>query len=321
MAADERRLTPIKQHHLRLSALICGLLMAFIASIVGCGNKQASASFHVDPELAKLIPADTVFLLGVNADAIRNTPVYQKYIGALNLPNLTQFTEQTGLDPRKDISQLLSVSNGKTGVLLARGNFNQADIERRLETGGAKRSSYNGRNLFGDDLRSVAFINGGTAVAGSTVAVKQVIDGHGGLPAVFADRVKTLPADSQIWAALAGSLPSLSVGVPENSNLGSALRLLRGIDSAVLGIDLRNGLDLSGNAICRSDQDAKRLHDALRGIIGLGRLSTPDNQPDLLKLYDAIKVEQQQSKVALTAQVPPDLTNRFIDLWVKGRGK
>ncbi|HLJ50855.1 MAG TPA: hypothetical protein VKU01_32815 [Bryobacteraceae bacterium] len=302
-----------------------GRLILFAACLLltNCQKRQPSNVFHVDPELAKYIPADAVFLLGVNADAIRNTPVYQKYIAALNLPNLAQFTQQTGLDPRKDISQLLSVSNGKTGVLLARGNFNPADLEHRLESGGARRSTYNSHNLFGDDTRSVVILNGSTAIAGSTTVVKGVIDAgsHGSTPPALTERVKSIPADSQIWAALVGGTPNLNVGVPENSNLGSVIRLFRGIDSAALGIDLRNGLDLTANAICRSDQDAKRLHDALKGIIGLGRLSTPDNQPDLLKLYDAIKVEQQQSKVDVTAQVPPDLTNRFIDLWVKGRGK
>jgi hypothetical protein len=55
----------------------------------------------------------------------------------------------------------------------------------------------------------------------------------------------------------------------------------------------------------------------LKGIIGLGRLSTPDNKPDLLKLYDAIEVEQVQNKVTVTAHLPPDLADRFVDLWVK----
>jgi hypothetical protein len=37
----------------------------------------------------------------------------------------------------------------------------------------------------------------------------------------------------------------------------------------------------------------------------------------LLKLYDAIEVEQTQNKVTATAHIPPDLADRFVDMWVK----
>ena len=62
-----------------------------------------------------------------------------------------------------------------------------------------------------------------------------------------------------------------------------------------------------------------QLRAGLKGIIGLGRLSTPDSKPELLKLYDAIQVDQAQQKVTVTAHVPPDLVNKFIDLWVTVR--
>src|SRR5947209_421558 len=103
--------------------------------------------------------------MGADVDAIRNTSVYQKHIGVVNLPRLNEFTRQTGIDPRKDLDQVLSVTNGKTGALLARGKFRAGDVEPRLEKQGAKRFEYNGYKMFGDDRNAVMFVDSSTAVA------------------------------------------------------------------------------------------------------------------------------------------------------------
>ena len=60
----------------------------------------------------------------------------------------------------------------------------------------------------------------------------------------------------------------------------------------------------------------KRYSDALKGFVGLGRLSTPDSKPDLLRLFDAIQTEQNGLNVDLTAKLPSDLVERFLDLWL-----
>jgi len=95
------------------------------------------------------------------------------------------------------------------------------------------------------------------------------------------------------------------------------LRMVLSINSVTLGIDLSKGFDLNADATCNTADDAKRLHDLLKGVLGLGRLSTPDNQPEMLQLYDAVKVDQVQNRVTVSAHIPPDLVEKFIELWVK----
>jgi hypothetical protein len=68
---------------------------------------------------------------------------------------------------------------------------------------------------------------------------------------------------------------------------------------------------------CKTERDAKFVHDLVRALIGLGRLNTPVNQPELLKLYDAIQVTQQQAQTKATADVPQALVDKFLDLWLK----
>ena len=138
-------------------------------------------SVRIDPALEALIPADTVFIVGGNIDAVRETPVYQKLLSRVPLTQLDEFTQKTGVDPRKDIAQVLSCSNGKDGVLMARGKFNVADIERRLEARGAARSSYKNRDVFGRERLSFVFPNASTAIVGPVSDLHSIIDrGSGG---------------------------------------------------------------------------------------------------------------------------------------------
>jgi hypothetical protein len=276
-------------------------------------------SVRIDPALEALIPADTVFIVGGNIDAVRETPIYQKLLSRVPLVQLDEFTRQTGVDPRKDIAQVLSCSNGKDGVLMARGKFNVADIERRLEARGAPRSSYKNRDVFGRERLSFVFPNASTAIVGPVSDLHSIIDrgSGGGLPPALRDLVRTIPANDQVWAALTGGVQSLNLGVPRDSNLANIVGALKSIDTAIIGMDLHDGIGLTAEVACKTERDAKFVHDMLKGVVGIGRLNTPDSHPELLKLYDAIQVAQQQNHTQVTAQIPADLADRFLDLWLK----
>jgi len=285
-------------------------------ALAGCGTKK-TGSVRIDPALETLIPADTVFIVGANIDAVRETSVYQKLLSRVPLPQLDEFTRQTGLDPRKDLAEVLSCSNGKNGVLMARGKFNVPDLEKRLEARGAARSSYKNHSVFGSDRLSFVFLNASTAIAGTEGNVRSIIDrgSSGGLPAPLRDLVRTLPANDQIWAALSGGLQSLNV--PHNSNLENVVSALKTVDTATIGMDLSKGIGFKAEVACKTERDAKFVHDMVKGVVGIGRLNTPDSHPELLQLYDAIQVTEQQNHTLVTAEIPTELADRFLDLWLK----
>ena len=56
------------------------------------------------------------------------------------------------------------------------------------------------------------------------------------------------------------------------------------------------------------------IRDAVRGLVGLGRLNTPDNQPDLLKVWDGISVDQQGRSISLRAEMPQELVDRLVQM-------
>jgi len=124
-------------------------------------------------------------------------------------------------------------------------------------------------------------------------------------------------AGDEIYAALAGGLEGLNLAIPENSNLGNIVNVLRAIDSATLGMNLRSGIAVTAEVTSKTERDAKFVHDMVKGVVGLGRLNTPDSQPEMLKLYDAIKVDRQQIHTKVTADISADLADRFLDMWLK----
>jgi hypothetical protein len=287
-------------------------------ALLGCKAKKPD-SVRIDPTLEALIPADTLFVVGGDINAVRETPVYQKLLSRVPLPQLDEFTRQTGLDPRKDLSQILSCSNGKNGVLMARGKFNVADLETRLQTRGAPRFSYKNQSLFGSERLAFLFLNASTAIVGPATELRSIVDrgSGGGLPPALRNLVSTIPANDQIWAALTGGVQSLNVAVPPDSNLANVMGALKSIDTATIGMDLRNGIGLTAEVTCKTESDAKFVHDMLKGVVGIGRLNTPDSHPELLQLYDGIQVTVQKNHTLVTARIPTDLADRFLDLWLK----
>ncbi|MGD0437937.1 MAG: hypothetical protein ABSB86_15850 [Bryobacteraceae bacterium] len=292
---------------------------ALCLALAGCQVGKPGL-LHIDPALESLAPADSVFVAGANVEAIRDTPVYQRLLSRVPLPQLQEFTDKTGLDPRKDLSQILSCSNGKRGLLMARGKFDVPAIEARLQASVAAPVTYKNHRLFGDERASIVFLNSSTAVAGPAPDLRAAIDrgrSGGGLPVALRDLLRTLPPGDQIYAALTGGLAGLNLPVPENSNLATLLQVMRSVDTATLGMDLSSGLHLKADVNCKTERDAKFVHDMVRGVVGFGRLNTPDNHPELLKLYDAIQVTQLQTRADVSADIPQDLADKFLDMWLK----
>lgn len=289
--------------------------------IASC-RKSASSNVYVDPALATLAPADTAVLVGARIDKLRDTPVYQKYFSQTPLPRLDQFAKETGIDPRKDIWEVLFASNGsQSGVLMVRGKFSTGELEPRLEREGATRSQYKGYGLFGDERNAMFFMNSSTALAGSTPVLKSIIDNRdragAGIPAALQPLVNSIPANAQFWAVFNGA--AIKLPFSDESNLGNLNQFIRSIESGRFSADLRAGFQLEAVGTCTNDDGARQIHNALKGLIGFGRLSTPENRPELLRVYDSIEVKQQGRVVNVAANVPQDVVDSFIGAFVSGR--
>lgn len=279
--------------------------------------KAPQTGIAVRSAFRTFIPEDTTLLAGVRVSALETAPFYVRHQDRLQFAQLGDLREKIGLDPRRDLSDLLVAYEGKHALVLASGTFKSAEVQNKLLGLGAKRFEYRGNRLLLSGEQAVAFPYDGLAAAGPVSVVETSLDLHandsGGVPNELQRRLEAIPSQDQLWVVTRGGLPFLQLA--GNSDVQSALSNITGYigaTSAGLGVD--TGLHLRAEIICISDEGAQRVRDALRGAIGLGRLTTKDNETDLLRLYDSIQVEQSQRIVRVSSDLPADLADKLLTL-------
>ncbi|MBV8807411.1 MAG: hypothetical protein JO033_01955 [Acidobacteriaceae bacterium] len=294
------------------------VVLAVAASVIlgGCGRKT-TRGISLDRVSRPLIPPDTKVLAGADVTKLEASELYRRENGRFPVPIFDEMSRQIGVDPRRDITETIVAWDGKHYLLLLRGKFSPAELERKLSQAGLHSTHYGKYRLLGDSSDSVAFLTTDLAVAGPVEMLKPAIDrfgsGNTSIPDELQERLKLVPSGDQIWLASRGGLPFAEAAMP-SSDIGSLLSNIVGYVSATsLGIAVDSGLHVRGQILCVSNEGAKRVHDALRGAIGFGRLSTKSNEMDLLKIYDAIHVEQAEQTVNVSADLPGSLADELLN--------
>lgn len=291
------------------------LLWISALCLAACARKPAEV--NIDSSLATLVPPDTVLMVGTRLDSLVKTPVYQNHFANRKFPQIEEFTSRTGIDPRKDLWQLLFVSNGHDGVLLGRGKFADEMEEPDIKKAGVQRFGYKGFKMLGDENNAVLFVNSTTAAVGSVAALHSLIDQRAnshGAPPVLAPLIAQIPPTAQFWAAYAGG--SVQLPFDADSNLGNLNKLLGSIQNGFIYFDLQAGLSGVASANCSDEAGAQQVYGALKALIGLGRLSVPKNQPELAQVYDTMRVTQEAQRVKLYLDVPQPMVDKFLGIWL-----
>ena len=302
---------------------LAGMKLLVALLILTLGACQRGNSLFVDPALLGLVPADSVMLAGIKMEKVRETATYKKYADNPRIKGpLDAFEQQTGIDARKDLWEILIASNGKEkSVVLARGSFAGMGLEPSINKPGIERSSYKGYMLFTKDDGGVVFLNTSTIAAGKVAILHELLDARNSNPPApkeFLERIKTIKPNNQVWAISLNGLPipqNLLGDEADTSNMTRNLmanlpRLLGSLKSSMATLDFSSGLHLSLDAECPTERDSKMLNDTVRGAIGIARLQVSDGNQNTLKLLDAPKVTVTQSGVNLDVNYSgEDLTN------------
>ena len=285
-----------------------------IAAATSCARHPATG-VTVDPVFRTLIAPDTKALAGAALDKLKTTPLYRRHEKSLDFPLLDASSERLGVDPRRDISDLAVEWNGGRAVFLGRGRFNPATVEQKLRALGARPAKVGKYSLFDIQQNALAFLGRGVVVEGSVDGLNRIIrledKGDGEVPEELAERLRLLPKGSQIWAVSRGGLPFAEL--PMRSDYASALSNIAGyVSGASLGIEVDTGAHVAADLTCVSAQGAERVRDGLRAAVAIGRLTTKDDQQDLLKIYDSIRVDQDREIVRMRADFPQDLADLLL---------
>ena len=251
-----------------------------------------------------------------------------------------EFQELTGINIETDIDRVvasLDASGGPTtnpmgtGVVLARGRFDEVRIETLMREHGAHVDVYQGKRLITAETPqppapldpalpipgvpslpktpqsfSLSFVEPGLVAVGTTALVQHVVDLHngGGESALtnegLMDRVKAL-GTGNVWAV--GRLDVLR----ERAQLPQAVadRLPPITWFAVSG-RITGGIEAQLSAEARDEVSANNLRDVVRGFLALAKLQT-SAKPEYQRFVDSLQLSGTGNTVALSVDVPAEV--------------
>lgn len=285
---------------------------AALASCVGCSScRRWSAGVQPDAKLAAQIPSDAVVVFGIDVERLKTAPFYQRRAAGADIPMLDEAAQRLGVDPRRDISSaLVYLTAQHQPVALLRGTFSSDALEQKLIGLGAKRSLGN-RSLLQNCGEGILFGGHGVVTVGPISALTVGEQSARGLPRSAYEPLKTLPNSDQLWGLSPQGLGKINF--PVDSNIGSALGTIAGyVTGASAGLGVDDGLHLQANLSCVSPKGAEQVRDALRGFLGLGRLMTRSDQADLLRIYDAVHIDQDGELVHVRTDLSPELSDKAL---------
>lgn len=293
--------------------LLPGLLLL---SFAAC-QRPVPTSVFIDPALSIVIPSDAYALVGVRLEKLPDTPLYKKYLGNRPIELLDNFQKQTGIDARKDLYELLTSITDHGTLTLIKGKF--ADVVGRapnIQFGGTQPTMYKSMMLLGTEESGIVFLNSSVAALGTQAQLRTLIDQRDRGPApnvkTFLAKAEGIPHEAQIWSISLRSGNPFPLPIPKSGNMANLNRVFQSLQEFAGWADLRNGVQFTLRGTCPNDQEAQRLGDTLRGFVGLLRLSTPSTRPELLRVYDAVNVTQQQSRVDVKGNIPEDLLEAAV---------
>lgn len=290
---------------------------AGFAAASSCSREPQFA--RVDAALAPLIPSSTLALACLRLDKLHDTPFYRKYVEGKQISMIESIEKQTGLDPRKDIWEIVLAYRGAAGAPLAfvRGKFG-GEFGREPNFDRTRFRSINHKGYYiltPGEGAGILFMNTGAAVAGKIEDLKTVVDARDDKsatpPEALLSMARTLPGSSHFWlAAEHGS--ALVPQMPSEGNLANLARMASALGRLTIWANLKQGMNAHLTAEYADPQSAKMTHDFVKGMIGLARLKTPSDQPDMLKLFDGVRPVLRDRTVEIDVQEPFELLDQVI---------
>jgi hypothetical protein len=293
--------------------------MTRIRSAAAIALFTISSAFAADPALLSLMPGDAKVVGGINVVTTATSPFGQFVLSQMKDGGETfrKFVATTGFDPRTQLTEVVFSGNPVSGqrgsaIVAARGSFNGPQIFAAAKAEGATTFQYNGvevlRGKGGDG--AIAVLGSDLAIAGDEEMVKRALDQRGGsvtLDPKIAAKANDVSSRFDAWlvsrapvGSFAGAAPNPQAGAAMTSNAMQAIEQTSG------GVRFGNIVQISGEAITRSDKDALALVDVIRFVTGMMQMHREKN-PDIAKfatLLDSMEVKAEASTVQLSLSVP-----------------
>jgi hypothetical protein len=290
-----------------LVVLAVGLGTGLVAYFVGLpAGLQSSRG---GPEELKYVPKAATIVAYANVHDVMNSDLRRHLRAALPARENGQreLEDETGINLEKDIDRIVAFVAPEgpavgdvsgSGLVLARGHFDQGRIEALLRQHGAEVEEYKGRQLLisrregrRGGVFGVAFLEPGLTALGSANLLRTAVDLAASNDSVTSneelmDRVRSIEAGHNAWAVGRFDALRAQVRLP-----GSLLAEARDADAAT------------------------NLRDVLRGFLALAKMQTA-SRPELQLAVQSLEIGGENTTVSLSFSVPAQV----FDLLGTARG-
>jgi hypothetical protein len=298
--------------------MVSRVVPAALAFTVAAGLLHAA-----DPALLNLLMPDAKVVAGINVEQAAGSTFGQFLLAQLpaNEPGLSKLMTATGFDPRRDLREILTATDaqpGPHGLTAARGTFDTARIFAAAQAAGKTVETYNGVQILTGEKTAhphgLAFLGSSIAVAGDIDSVHGAIDRRSAtgtaILASLASQVQQLSGTFDAWSISILPLSAFSgqIGAAgATGNLGGILNsdLLKTIQQTSGGVRFGDMVQVSGQALSNSAQNATALADVLRFVANMVRVNAPASSAAAIGvLLQNLIVQADGSVVNVTLSIP-----------------
>jgi hypothetical protein len=301
------------------AVLAVGLTTGLVASFMGL---PVAFSRAAGPDELQYVPADAAVVAYANVRQVMDSEFRQRFRQfEPDTQERDEFEQKTGVNIDEDIHTVVAAMMPRTqaqsewrpeqGMLvLARGRFEPAQIERLAIEHGGHVEEYQGKQLLthtnenGETALAVAFLDADLIALGSYSAVKKSIDASTGNNVVSNTELMRQINDldqSSAWAV--GRFDALTSAGNFPTELQGKLPPIQWFSAAGT---INGGISGVFRAETADDESAQNLRDVLRGLLALAKMQA-DSRPEMKSMVDSLQLSGEGKYVALAFNVPSEL--------------
>jgi hypothetical protein len=318
------------------AVVAAGLGTGLIAYYTG-GFQPVSAS-AVSTEL-RYVPADATMVAYADVRAIMDSDLRARLKLALPMHEQGQkeFQEQTGIDIERDIDYIVAaLATGPQQarpLVIARGRFNDTQLEGLIREHGGTVEDYKGKRLvlapaghnghdrdasgvptdpsdhrarLATDHIVLAFLEPGIVAFGDASAVRTAIDAQLSAHSITSNNemmelVTDIGRNNNAWAVGRFDVLAAQAKLPEQ--ISSRLPAVKWFAAAG---HVNGGVSGTLRAEARDDAAAENLRDVVRGFLALARMQSQAD-PRTAGLIDSLHLSGSGKTVALSFSVPAEI--------------
>jgi hypothetical protein len=290
---------------------LCTGLVAYYA-----GGFQPVSAAPVANEL-RYVPADAAVVAYADVRSIMDSDLRQQLKAAMPMHEKGQeeFQAQTGIDIEKDIDYIVAaasgVGGGPDGLVVARGRFNDTQLEALALEHGGQVEDYKGKRLINSPATeghqmALAFLETGLVAIGTKATVQRAIDAQLSSHSITSnsemmDLVGEIGNSSNAWAVGRFDMIAQQAKLP-----AEVAQRMPPIKWFAASGHVNGGISGTLRAEANDDESAELLRRQVSGALAFGEM-VAKSDPKIGALINSLQLSGTGKTVAISFTVPAEL--------------